>query len=306
MGNEPKILGISGHKQAGKNTLCNFVSGLVLSSIGAISAEDRVWYINENGELWISDLYGDKDGEGILDLNRKDREFVAFADEYIYPYVKIYSCADLLKTEVCMKILGLTYEQCYGTDADKNTLTNLRWENMPGVMTEIPDIEMPTIGFLDKNAEIEFVNGRLGEYYRKHSITGVIYHPSGPMTAREVLQFVGTEVFRKMYGNVWIDATLRQIKEEGSALSLICDLRFPNEVHGVLSAGGKVIRLTRDIYGGADAHESETALNPDKFDHNKFSAIIDNQNMGIDVQNENTYNVLHKWEWVQESKKIQC
>jgi len=43
----------------------------------------------------------------------------------------IYSFADPLKKDVCINILGLTERQCYGTDADKNTLTNLRWENMP-------------------------------------------------------------------------------------------------------------------------------------------------------------------------------
>jgi hypothetical protein len=48
-----------------------------------------------------------------------------------YPSItcKIYNFADALKQDICMNILGLTYDQCYGTDDDKNTLTNLTWDN---------------------------------------------------------------------------------------------------------------------------------------------------------------------------------
>jgi hypothetical protein len=42
---------------------------------------------------------------------------------------RIYSFADSLKQDICMNILGMTYEQCYGTDDDKNTPTGLTWNN---------------------------------------------------------------------------------------------------------------------------------------------------------------------------------
>ena len=42
---------------------------------------------------------------------------------------RIYSFADPLKQDICMNILGMTYEQCYGTDDDKNTTTDLTWNN---------------------------------------------------------------------------------------------------------------------------------------------------------------------------------
>lgn len=44
---------------------------------------------------------------------------------------KIYSFADPLKTGICMDIFGLTYDQCYGSDEDKNTMTDLVWNNEP-------------------------------------------------------------------------------------------------------------------------------------------------------------------------------
>ena len=43
---------------------------------------------------------------------------------------KIYSFADPLKQDICINILGLTYDQCYGSDDDKNTMTDLWWDGV--------------------------------------------------------------------------------------------------------------------------------------------------------------------------------
>ena len=72
--------------------------------------------------------------------------------------IKIYNFADPLK-QLCIDILGLTEEQCYGTDDNKNEKV---------------------------------------ECYRNYAPDG-----SGRMTARQVLQYVGTDIFRKMQHNVW-------------------------------------------------------------------------------------------------------
>jgi len=37
---------------------------------------------------------------------------------------KIYNFADALKQDICMELLGFTYEQCYGTDEQKNELVD--------------------------------------------------------------------------------------------------------------------------------------------------------------------------------------
>lgn len=41
---------------------------------------------------------------------------------------KTYNFADPLKKDICIDILGLTYEQCYGSDEAKNTMTKLIWQ----------------------------------------------------------------------------------------------------------------------------------------------------------------------------------
>ena len=43
---------------------------------------------------------------------------------------KVYSFADPLKQDICIDILGLSHDQCYGTDDDKNTITDLWWDGV--------------------------------------------------------------------------------------------------------------------------------------------------------------------------------
>lgn len=156
---------------------------------------------------------------------------------------KIYNFADLLKKNVCMDIFGLTYDQCYGSDDDKNSITNLQWNNQ----------------FL---------------------------------TAREIMQFIGTDIFRNMYPNVWADATINQIKKESPDLAVIADCRFPNEVDVVKNSGGLVVKLTRNPFNSN--HQSETALDPSNYHPKNFDVIITNHLMNIDEQNYSVIKFLNK------------
>jgi hypothetical protein len=154
----------------------------------------------------------------------------------IEPYnnSKIYNFADPLKQDICMNILGLSKDQCYGTDEQKNELVNCYWDN-------------------------------------------------NQLTAREVMQLVGTDMFRSMQRNVWSDATIRKIKKENPSMAIIADCRFPNEVDAVKDAGGYVIKLTRNPY--SSNHSSETALDDNTYDQSNFDLIIDNRILNILEQN---------------------
>lgn len=158
---------------------------------------------------------------------------------------KIYNFADPLKQDICMNILGLTYDQCYGSDDKKNESTKCYW----------PDTQKP-------------------------------------MTAREVMQYVGTDVFRKIQKNVWADATITKILQDKYKLALIADCRFPNEVEVVKQAGGMVIKLTRNLYHSD--HDSEKALDYDRYDHSRFDLVLDNTNLSIRDQNNLLYDFLIK------------
>lgn len=154
----------------------------------------------------------------------------------------IYNFADPLK-KMCIEIFGLTYDQCYGSDENKNEIVNCLWP--------------------DTNKE---------------------------MTAREVMQYVGTNVFRKMQHNVWADATIRRIQDEGLPLALIADCRFPNEVEAIKNAGGVVVKLNRNLYHSN--HESEKALDTDVYDHSVFDLVVDNQDLSIGEKNKLIHNFL--------------
>ena len=164
---------------------------------------------------------------------------------------KIYSFADPLKQDICIDILGLTYEQCYGTDEDKNTLTSLKWKDMP-----------------------------------EYNITWTWndeYHESGYMTARQVMEYVGTGIFRRMKNNVWSEATINKIKSENIDIALVADCRFPNEVEIIQNNQGFVIRLTKDPFQSKS--ESESALDECFFDWSKFDYVLDNTNIDIAEKN---------------------
>lgn len=231
-----KIIGIAGRKQAGKNTVANYINGHVLISRNMVTD----FYIDENGKLIVqtSDSNGEV-GFGEFDITRKDKAFVEYAHQELWPYIKVYHFADPLK-EMAVNLFGLTYQQVYGTDEDKNTLTHLLWEDIPAC----PE-------------------GK-----------------SGNMTARDFLQHFGTNIVRKTYNNAWVNATINRIINEDSELSIIPDVRFPNEVKAIKDNGGIVIRLTRDLYHSV--HDSERALDKESFDWKNFDLVLDNENLKIE------------------------
>ena len=107
----------------------------------------------------------------------------------------------------------------------------------------------------------------------------------GKMTVREVLQYLGTDIFRKMYEDVWVDACLRQIKRDSPKIALVSDVRFENEVLALQKADGYVVGLTRST-GDNDSHDSETSVEKCL---ELCDAVIDNKDLTIPEQNEQIY-----------------
>jgi hypothetical protein len=110
------------------------------------------------------------------------------------------------------------------------------------------------------------------------------------LTAREVLQIVGTDMFRTMQHHVWSSATIRKIEKEMPDLAIIADCRFPNEVDAIKNVGGIVIKLTRNPHHSD--HASEIALDPDQYDQFNFDLIIENHDIGITEQNKIIFDFL--------------
>jgi hypothetical protein len=238
-----KVIGISGKKQSGKNTMANYIHGRTLKSASMIMD----FGINNKGELSIFTTNSQgKEGWGIFDVSRKDYEFVQYAERELWPYVKLYSFADGLK-RLCIEFFGLTPEQVYGTDEHKNTSTNILWKDMP--------FDAESRWMINKGA-------------------------SNYMTAREFMQYFGTDIMRKIYTSVHTDYTTDSILNEQSKLAIVADVRFPNEVEAIKNIGGKVVRLNRNNHG--DNHGSETALDEENYDWENFDIVIDNASCNIE------------------------
>jgi len=122
-----KIIGISGRKQAGKSTTANFINGDILLQRDMV----KQFYIDTTGELVIeTSLKDGTTGYGVFDLLRKDEQFVNYAEKELWPFVKIYHFADVLKS-LTIQLFNISPRAVYGTDDDKNSLTHYLWENMP-------------------------------------------------------------------------------------------------------------------------------------------------------------------------------
>jgi len=113
-----------------------------------------------------------------------------------------------------------------------------------------------------------------------------------PLTAREVMQILGTDILRTMQNNVWAGATIRKIQKDNPDVALIGDCRFPNEVEAVQNAGGIVIKLERSLF--YSDHASETALNKEHYNQDIFDYTINNQHIELDTKNEIILKFLKK------------
>lgn len=240
------ILGVSAKKQAGKSTLC----------------------------------------EGLLK---------------IFPsgMVQIYSFADTLKN-FCTDVLGLRHEQVWGSDADKNTLTDYKWDNFSMYIRWMNGSRRFACGGADQKGwlligsgyaenvknEEDFVRALqegctpwpMGEHrYLNGEV--VTRDPaqdglrSGMMTAREVMQVLGTDVMRNMFDqNIWAKSLFRRIQKDKPAIAMVPDVRFPTELTAIIENGGWVVRLTRNVL--QDLHASETALDNYNWDQCGDRAIL--------------------------------
>lgn len=268
------IIALSGRKGAGKNTIASFI---------------KDWYCN-----YSERNYNSLDDDG--------KEYVR--SELTYEC----SFADTLKN-FCIETLGLTYEQCYGTDEEKNSPTKYLWENAPKYLRW-------KFG-PDKTAKYLVASGKynateLMEIFHSTKTepkgqmfctkTGQVMNcadanvlKTGPMTGRDIMQMFGTDLVRQTFGNVWAESTIRRIDKINKPLSVITDNRFPNEVEEVLKRENSfIIRLTRSPFGTYDIHPSESAL--DEYDWNKPNCfVLDNSEMTIEEQNVHVTHILEKF-----------
>lgn len=256
--------------QSGKDSSCNLLYAIALKNILKMTPFAE---INEDGKIVAEDADGNRQ---VLNVDSRHPEFMSYMVENVWPFIRKFSFAEPLK-ETCQYILGLSEESVWGTNEQKNQPTHLKWEDMP----------VPAYSDVDGNK----IYG--GSNKKK------LPQLNGPMTGREVMEYYGTQIMRRMYPNVWADALVRRIAMMNPKYATVCDVRFPNEVEAIRNAGGKVIRLTLTTEEAANnKHISNTALDEDVYDWNNFDAIIDNQNMTMQEAHAHILDKLIEWDFM--------
>lgn len=138
---------------------------------------------------------------------------------------------------------------------------------------------------VEKFEDQEFKKTNLGEEWDylnyEHSMRG----DTDKMTVRDLLQKVGTDLFREqLHNNVWINALFADYKphkmsEYNPSNWLITDLRFTNEAKSITDRGGICVRVNRHFEtqtfytqrvsfpDGIPVHPSENELDDYAFDY---------------------------------------
>ncbi len=171
-----------------------------------------------------------------------------------------YSFAKPLK-DFLINVFQVPYQSCYGTNADKDKLTHLRWSKLPIEPLEIDVIRKAV------NAKDDTL-----------------------MTGREVMEVFGSFICRKFFPDCWVAATANAIKAaKWPHIALITDVRFPNEIDYLQGPNTYIIRLRRNPLNRQVI--SETALDTYIFPQERCFEI-DNQGVTIDRKNTELNKIL--------------
>lgn len=242
------IIGISGKKQHGKDTVAKIIQYLNLNK--RFPGHSHTFESFCNVKL----------GEGWRDYESgwKTKKF-----------------AGKLKQVVSL-LIGCTLEQLED-NTFKETPLGEEWRVWYWTHYKWPMKRITKLCMSEQEAmEIDVDGGTVIEYFGTSSRL-----ETEVLTPRKMLQIIGTEGGRELiHPNIWVNALMADYKpkiEQGDYFTsevvetfpnwIITDVRFPNEVEAIENRGGVVIRVNRtDIYS-LDNHSSETSLDNWEFIH---------------------------------------
>jgi hypothetical protein len=259
-----QIIMFAGTKQSGKSTAAKYLAGKILQAnkkIRFFKVDEKSGnllvntYVNDNGEV--------KEGVGVLDLYRQDYEFLKYASENIWPYIKIYSFAKCLK-ETTINVFGLNPQYIYGSDEDKQQFTMIRWNRIQNLLSNKRQEEIEAKLVKDWNLSNK------NEAWEKY------------LTHRELLQEFGT-ICRAFDSDCWVNACFNQIKTEGYPYAIIDDCRYENEVDKGIKEEAHIALLGRQPYQDTHMSEQIHSVNKKKFNNICPSTLdFDTKNKWLD------------------------
>ena len=202
-----KVLAFCGTSESGKSSAANFLMATVMQKLGIM--ED--WRLNDKGKIEIlGKVIDENEVESNdyfeLDIENKEPDFLLWA-RGIHMNCKTYSLAYPLK-KTLRNLFGLTKEQTDTQDGKKEE-TDITWGQMAELLDSKERKRIKEEGIADKR-----------------------------MTGREVMEYFGTKVLRRMNEDIFVDALIKQLRNDEELLKsqdvhnnvvLITDVRRLNE-----------------------------------------------------------------------------
>ena len=193
-----------GAAQSGKTTSCTAFYGYYLTSLGIIPNAN----FDESGKMSV--IYNKKTNEGsYFDIDDDSPSMIEFKQKNIWPHIKHVSFADALKESI-IKLFGVKRELIYGSNDDKNTLTNIKWDNVWKFLSH------------DRREKIK------GKY---------MVLPCQYLTIRELCQVFGTDICRALDSDCHLKSAVNALAIDKPSIGFCPDGRFDNVCHrsGILA-----------------------------------------------------------------------
>lgn len=240
------LIGISGRKQSGKDTVAKAIQALI--TFPNASAETIEKYIKEPMDN---------------------------------PSVKNVKFAGVLKSIVSL-LTGESVESLENEDV-KNKVVYHKWELIDEINPFYKTYEDCSNGLLEyEKRKTTYKEAGISN----ETISNDLVYKELPVTIRMMLQTIGTEIGRQIHSDIWIKSLFKDYKPCNQISSvnpitvknglypkwIISDCRFENEVEAIKSRYGIVIRVNRPNTPKLD-HISEVSL--DNYKH--FNYIIENK-----------------------------
>lgn len=258
-----RILGIAGASRSGKDTASHFIFANELKKLDIIDKfemdEEGNLYVNHDGDQES----GLEPGMAKINLCSKDPVFVNYLQQVVWPHIKLYAFADLLKF-MAVHMYGLRPEQVYGDTKEKNSPTQYTYKQIKVIV--------PARIFPRQINSLDTV-----------------------LTARQFLQYL-SDTLRELNDNCFVDPVVNQLNNEQVPFSIITDVRRKVEVERIKAMGGKVLYLTRRPE--KDKHRIENEFVDIKKPEEYFDIVVNNTDMTLAEKNIEIYTQLRSIGWL--------
>lgn len=166
-------------------------------------------------------------------------------------------------------IIGITGRKYSGKNEAAKALEDFIEVKFAGCLKEMTRVFLRYQGCSAEKTE-RFVEGDLKEMPNMQYFGG--------KCSRQFQQFIGTEFGRDLiHTDLWVHCAMNRAKAGNTVFT---DVRFHNEVEAVKAAGGKVVRIERE-------------MEPNEYSDHPSEAFIDALDVDAEIDNNGTIAELH-------------